>query len=252
MENKNSLSTLFLSTLSILKNTWLNLLIAIFFIISIILALILISTVTYYVLISKSIINLDAIYSFRLIWQVVAYIISFVIGVIAQFLILNSMLKPNLSFSDNLKSTKDYFSQFLYLNIIINILFFILTIPIYLSGFLFLMGNLVLAIIALLLGIILILLFVSYFVFSPFILIDNKLSFIEAIKKSIQITKNHLFNIIFNLVLLAFIIVIVNSFSVMIVSLPYIGLILSTVISVVLILFSFTYLMALYQNYKRI
>jgi len=250
MENKNSLSTLFSATLTILKNTWLNLLLAIFFIISIILALILLSTVIYYALVSKSIINLDAIYSFRLIWQVCIYIISFLISVAAQYLIINTMINPRLELKDNLKSIKNNFSQFLFLNIIIQILFFIITIPIYLSGFLFLFGNIILAIAALLLGIIIIVLFVSYFVFSPFFLIEEKLSFVEAIKKSITSSQNNIFNIIFNLILLAFIIVIINSFSVLIISVPFIGLILSTIISLILIMFSFTYLMALYQNYK--
>jgi hypothetical protein len=232
------------------KKSWLDLLLVIFFIFCLLLAFLLIAFFVYIALLYYGIVSFDIIFTYRLIWRIAVYIVTFIIAVIAQFLIVNALLNPQQKFIKNLRSIKQYFWHFLILTIIVNVLFVIFNIPIYVSVFLFVIDNLILGIISLIFGLIITILLTSYLVFSPFILVDNNTSWLEAIKKSFSLTENKLFRVIFNIIILALIILILNTISVLIAQLDIIGLILSTVIFVIMVFIAFIYLFAMYQKFK--
>ncbi len=233
-----------------LKKSWLDLLLVIFFIFCLLLAFLLIAFFTYIALLYYGVVSFNIIFTYRLIWKIAVYLITFIIAVIAQFLIVNTLLNPRQKFIENLKSIKQYFWRFLILTIIINILFVVFNIPIYVSIFLFAIDNLILGIISLIFGLIITILLSSYLIFSPFVLVDNNTGWLEAIKKSFSLTENKLFRVIFNVIILALIILILNTISVLIAQLDIIGLILSTVIFVIMVFVAFIYLFAMYQKFK--
>lgn len=241
---------LFSLSLKTFKDSWLNLILITFFIICLLLAFLLIAFFIYIALLYYGIVSYDIIFTYRLIWKIAVYLVTFIIAVITQFLFINSLLKPKMSFVNNLKEIKIYFWRFFFLTIIINVLFIIFNIPIYVAIFLFAINNLILGIICLIFGLIITLLLTSYIIFSPFILVEKKTSCLTAIKKSFAITEKNLFVVILNVIILAAIILILNTFSVLITQINTIGLIISTFIFLAMILISFIYLFALYQKLK--
>nr|MBD3359300.1 hypothetical protein [Candidatus Buchananbacteria bacterium] len=233
-----------------LKKSWLDLLLIIFFIFCLLLAFLLIAFFTYIALLYYGVVSFNIIFTYRLIWTIVTYLVTFIIAVIAQLLIINSLLKPRKKFIENLNSIKKYFWQFLILTIIINILFVIFNIPIYVSIFFFALDNLILGIISLIFGLIITILLTSYLIFSPFLLIDKNTSWFESIKKSFSLTEKKLFQVIFNVIILALIILILNTISVLVLQLDIIGLVLSTIIFIIMVFTAFIYLFAMYQKFK--
>lgn len=246
----NSLITVFTSASKNLKKNWSILLLSVFFIICIALAFFILENLVYYSLISLNVINITNVFLSRLIFNIVTTIISFIIAVIAQYLIINSLLKPDLNFYDNLKNIKPCFWSLFCLTLIINVTFLIVTLPIYAAVFLITLDKLVFAAISLIFGLALALLATSYFVFSPFILIEESKTCLNSIIKSYNLVTPKLPNVIFNIVLLALIIIILNGFGLLLAQIGLIGLVISSIIYLILILFAFNYLFALYQNYR--
>lgn len=251
-KNPLSLAQLFSKSFNIAKATYLNLILTIFFIISIVLAFLLLSMLVYYLLFQLNIVNAAQFFTFRLIWQIITYIITLSIAVTAQILIINFLLNPKLHFKANLKSIKPYFLNFFILSIIINILFFIATLPIYVGLTLFIFDFHVLGAISFVVGAILTLLLTSYLIFSSFFLIEYKLSALAALKSSYTLAKYNILNIIFKIIVLALIIIILNSLMIIFSPLQIFGTILSAFVFIIMILLSYTYLFAIYKDFKSL
>lgn len=245
-----SKTTLISLSVQSLKKSWLNLLLVTFFIFCLLLAFLLIAFFTYIALLYYGVVGFYAVFTYRLVWKIVVSVITFIIAVIAQFLIVNALLNPQIKFLNDLKAIKHYFWRFLALMIIINVLFVIFNIPIYVSVFLFAVNNLVLGMISLIFGLIITVLLTSYIIFSPFILVDKDTTCFEAIKNSFSITENNLFNVILNVIAVALIVLILNGLSVLVLNLDTIGLILSTVIFIIMVFTAFIYLFAMYKKFK--
>jgi len=246
MENKNLF--LFGKTFAILKKTWADLVLILFLIICLILGLFIVLSGTYYLLFSTGIVSTNIYYTFNLFWRIAGYALTFVIAVIAQILVINHLIKPNIDFKTNFSQIKEYFASFLCLSIILNILFFLFTLPIYVAVFLFIYNNYILGVIAFALGIFLTLALTSYVLAAPFLIIDNKLKCVESITKSFRLAHSKVSRIILNIIVLAVTIVILNGVSIVIVSIPGAGIVLATVISIFLIIFAFAYIYAIYQE----
>ncbi len=248
MENKNTF--LFGESFAILKKTWADLILILFLVICVILGLFIILSGIYYLLFASGLVSTNLFYTFRLFWTILTYILSFLIAVIAQILVITHLIKPGIDFKTNLSQVKENFVSFLGLSIILNIIFFLFTLPIYVAVFLFIYNNFVLGVIALALGFALTIALTAYMIAAPFLIIDKNLKVIESLTKSFQLTHKHIGRITINIIILAITIVILNSLSILIISIPGAGLVLSTVISIFLILFAFSYIYAIYQEIK--
>jgi hypothetical protein len=248
MENKNTF--LFAEAFNILKKTWADLILILFLVICVILGFFIILSGIYYLIFSTGLISLNNLYTFRLFWTLFTYILTFLIAVIAQILLITHLIKPGIDFKKNLIEVKENFVSFLGLSIILNILFFLFTLPIYVAVFLFIYNNLILGVISLGLGFALTLSLTAYMIAAPFLIIDKNMKWLEAIKQSFQLTHNKIGNIIINIIILAITVVILNSLSILIVVIPGAGIVLATIISIFLIIFAFSYIYAIYQKVK--
>jgi hypothetical protein len=196
------------------------------------------------------VINVTNVFLARLIVNIATTIISFIIAVMAQYLIINSLLNPNLKFSSNFKNIKKFFRNLFCLTLIINVIFLIVTLPIYVAVFLISLDKIAIAMIALIMGLILSLLTTCYLVFSPFLIIDEQQPCLKAIVISFNLSAKKIANLILNIIVLALIIIILNSLGLLLYKIQYAGLFISSLIYLLMIIFAFNYLFALYQNYK--
>ncbi len=248
----HSLFLNFSKCFQIIKKTWVNLILAIFFTLSLVLAISIISILIYYLLRHFNFVNENNFFTFRLIWNGLGYLIFMAVAAFAQILIINNLLNTQTDLKTTLKSVKIVFPSFFCLTIIINIIFFILTIPIYVAIFLFMFNNLILGVLSFILGIILILFAATYLIFSPFILIEKKKNCLAALKESFSLSKGKEAKILFKIIILALILVILNWITVILTPFYIIGAILSSIVFILMILFVFAYLLTIYQEIKKI
>jgi hypothetical protein len=248
-----SLAKFISKTWEIIKISWLNSLIVMLFILGLVIITIIVLALAWKILLVLNLIQLSYIWTFRMLWQFLTALILFIISVLAQFLLINSLLNPRIKLKKNLKSMKQVLWHFLCLTLILNLIFLLASLPLYISIFLLLLNNLVLGIISFIVGVVLILFLGSYLIFSPFILIEKKISFFEAIKKSFILAEGNFSNIFLKILILGLILLILNGLSLLVMLAPIIiRAILNGVIIVIMILTGFAYLFAIYQDFKSI
>jgi hypothetical protein len=258
LKKPQTLIQLLLDSLEFIKKNLASLVLTIFIITCLVLAAILFLFLIYYLFLFLGIVKVNFIYSYNLIWKTASSIVYFIIAIIAQILIINTLFQPKINFLNNLKSIKKHFWGFFCLTVILYILFLFFTLPVYVGIALLAFNNLILGLLSFFLGIILALLLVSYVIFSPFILIDQNIGCIQAIKKSIALTRNYLANIILKIIFLTIILSIINIISTYLVpfyslgKMYYIVGLVGIALVVVMILLAFAYLFAMYQNFKTL
>jgi len=245
-----SFSSLYFRIKEIVKTNWLSSLIIIAFIFIILAIIIIILTLLGFVLIKFNLVSQFAFSTSTIIWQAIIAVIFYLAAIFAQFLFINNLLNPGIKLKENLSSFKINFWNFLCLNIIINILFLLATMPIYIAAFLLSLNNLILGIICLLFGYVLILFLASYLFFSPFILIEKKTSCPESIKLSLNLVEGKFWSITSRILILSILLLLLNKLSLIVYNLPLIGSLLSLIILIILILLGFVCTFALYQDLK--
>ncbi|MDD5341682.1 MAG: hypothetical protein PHC97_04615 [Patescibacteria group bacterium] len=244
------LETQFLNSWQLLKSRFSNLILGIFFIIALIFAVSILEYGLFYLLVYLKLAAVSAL-AFNAGFRAVYYIFYLILGVIAQIVLINIFLNPELNFGQNLKTLKTFFWQMLILNVAVSLIFFIASSPLYANVLLLLLGNPVLFYASTILGYILILLAVSFLVFSPFVLMDKKLNWLDSIKKSFAIARINLTQTIFNLVILAIIFTALNLVSLLYLNILPWTLIINGLLVLFLIMFTFAYLFAMYKNFKQ-
>jgi len=248
-----SLAKFISKTWEIIKTSWLNSLVVMLFILGIIIITVIVLALIWKIFLVLNLIQLAYIWTFRMLWQFLTALILFIIAVLAQFLLINSLLNPQVKLKENLKSINQVFWPFLCLTLILNLIFLLASLPFYISIFLFLLNNLVLGVISFIVGVVLILFLGSYLIFSPFILIEKKLSFLEAIKKSFILAEGNFGNIFLKIIVLGLILLIFNGLSLLAMLAPIIiRAILNGFIIMIMILVGFAYLFALYHDFKSL
>ncbi|MCX6742972.1 MAG: hypothetical protein NT116_01930 [Candidatus Parcubacteria bacterium] len=246
----NIISKTISKTLNLIKSSWQQQLKIIFTVLVAIALLLIILTIIWQILIKINIITLANIITAQIIWQVISAIIFFLVAAAAQYLLINQLLNLNLKLKENLAGLKKYWAKFLCLTIIINLIFLLATLPLYVAVFLILLKSYVLGILTLIVGLATILFLAAYLVISPFLLIDKKLFCIESIKKSFKLIENNFWQILIKIVILSVILLILNLLSFILISLPYFGALLSGLILIIMIMLAFSYLAILYQDLK--
>lgn len=245
-------SQLFLRCLEIVKQSWLNLLLSFTFITVLLLAANVLLTVIYYFLIVWKFINADNLLITRMLWTLSTYLIYFLIAVIAQIIIIYTLINPKLKFRESLKSVKKHFLNFLFLSIIISVLLLIFSLPIYAAIVFFIANQAVLGFISLILGYVLILLLSSTIVFSVYIVIEEDEYPLNALRHTYSLSKDRMASLTFKIFILAVMVLILNNISGLLFKLPVIGTSLGYLFIVLIMLLVLTYPFALYQDLKRI
>ena len=247
-----SLVSLYINTWQIIKANWLNSLKILFFVVVLCLILFTLLVFLWGILVKFNINNIPDLVAVRLFWQLIAGLVYFLISALIQFLLLNLFLNPSLKFLENLKAFKKYFWQFCCLTIILNVIFFFFSVPLYVGFFFYSLDNIFLGIISIILGYLLIILYVSYLLFSPILLIEKNLTCLESMKSSILLASNHAFNIFWKILILAIILILLNIAALFVLNLPYLGLPLAIFILCFMVLLIFANVFALYQNFKAL
>lgn len=243
---------LLLKSLNLIKESWLNLFLSFIFISILILAANLMIYFIYYILVTLKFITADNVLVSRILWSVSTYVFYFLIAVIAQIVIIYSLLNPKNKFSESLKSVKKHFLNFLFLSIIISILLLVFSLPIYAAIIFFIGNQAFLGIISLILGYILILLLSSTIVFSTYIIIEKNEYPLNALKQTYHLSKGSIANLAFKIFILAIIVLILNNISSLLFQLPVIGAALGYLFVFLILLLVLTYPFALYQDLKRV
>jgi len=246
-----NIGDLFTKTWYILKIKFTGLILGIFIIISLIIAVISFAFATYQSALSINFLMTN-ILAFNIGVRIFFYIIYLILGVIAQIIIIDILLREQVRFKENMRSLIKHFWQMFILNIILNLLFLIATAPFSAAAIFFLMNNYILAYASLIAGLALTILAATLFLFSPFLLIDKNLKWLLALKESYDIAKKNLFYIAFDLLILAFVFLILNFFSILLMNLSIIYIVLGSALSIFLIMFSFSCLYAIYMKYSNI
>jgi hypothetical protein len=245
------LKTQFAPSWQILKTSFPNLILSMSFIISLILAFSMLSYGAFYLFVYLKVVNPQNVLFFNISVRLILYLGYLILGALAQILLLNNLLDSKLALGQNLHSIKSYLWQMLALNIIIGIIFFVISSPLYASVLFLAIGNIILAYISTIFGYALIIIVAALLLFSCFILIEKKLNWLNSIKESVKISKNNLMEIIVNLLILGVIFLILNTISILFFQLMFWLAIMGGIVIIFWILFSFAYVFAMYQNYKK-
>ncbi|MFA5188489.1 MAG: hypothetical protein WC460_03965 [Patescibacteria group bacterium] len=240
------------NTWEIIRKNWLNLLSIIIFITGLIIAILIILWVIWQLCIMLNLIQPSYFLTFNLGWTIISFVVFFLLTLLAQFLIINYLLNPLIKLRENIGAFFNLFWDWLCLNVILNLALLLFSLPLYVGLFLLLTGNTWLGIACLLFGAIIILFFSSYLIFSPFILLDKKLSWLESLKKSFLLASGFFRNILFKILILVLVLLILNSLSTVVLKLQYIGVIISAFILLLMIYLSFAYLFAIYLDLKKL
>jgi MFS family permease len=251
------LKTIFLgqllkNTWQIIKNTWKNLIKIILLTLLAIILTIIFFSLSWGAILSWQIINLSYLFYLRILLNILNFIVLFIIATLAQILVIQQLLLPEQKLKDAIKLAKKYFMPFLCLSIILNLLVVLFTLPIYVGFFLIILKSYILSAVSIVLGIALILFLAVYLIFSPFLLIDRNLSCFEAFKKSLNLAEGNFVNIFIKIFILVLMIVLLNLISIYLLAITYLGIILSAIIIILMIILSFSYLTAIYQNFKKL
>jgi hypothetical protein len=238
-------------TIELIKKTWLNLLMSLC-----VMALVIFITSFILYLLYYSVISFGFIYNslsnfvfFQICWAVLVFIIFYLIAVFAQVIIIKSLLDNN-NFQQILKSLPKYFLNYLCLSIIISLLLVIAGLPIYSALILFYLQNWVLGFLSLLLAYILIIVFSVLVVFSPLMLIEQNLYPLTALKNAYLLSKKFLIQIIWKIFLLSVILLILDILATLFYGMPFIGLLIWFIISLIISILFFAFPITLYKSLK--
>ncbi len=259
MEKQNTKSeSIFSPSIQLLRNTFAiikeasgNLLLNVFFIICLTFILFFFFGAIFYLGMNFNIIQNNYLFTFRFAWQAFFYIATFILGVMAQILIIKSLFDTKAKFITILSSLKVYFANFLCLSILINLIFLVCSLPLYAGILLLALNNLILGVTSIILAIALNIIVSVCLLFSSYILIEKNQSCISAIKESYKLASKNFWQIIVRLFFLCVgLIIIFNIFTLISFWLPNIGAALSILLLIPVILFVFAYLFILYRNLK--
>ncbi|OGY41275.1 MAG: hypothetical protein A2Y67_00520 [Candidatus Buchananbacteria bacterium RBG_13_39_9] len=244
-----TLAESFLETFKLLKATWLTLVVFSFLIICLFFVSLLLLTALnlVYIALAKTI----PPYTFNLIYTVIVYILYFLLSTLAQILLINALFRPSLNFKENIATVKKFFKNYLFLSIFTSFIIFLCFLPFYTALFFFLLNNYILGFLSLIINFALIVLAASYFIFSPYILIDKNYSWHLSVKKSWLLAKNNLLNITLKIFVFVLILVILDSLSTLLLYLPYAGPVFAMIIFMIMVLFFFAYPFVIYSDYKQ-
>jgi hypothetical protein len=243
------LVTLFKKSWRNLKPSFPYLILSIFFIIILVFALFTLEYGFFILLVYLKIASKQVLI-FNASIKILVYLAYLALSVVAQIIILNNFFDSSLRLGQNLRTLKTHFWQMLLLNIAISIIFVVVSSPLYASVLFFLLNNPLLAYFSTIIGYFLIIVAACFLLFSPFVLMDQKISWLESIKKSYKIAKNNMLEILINLLILAILVAILNFVSILLINLMFWYAILGSILVIFLIMFSFSYLYSMYQIYK--
>jgi hypothetical protein len=202
----------------------------------------------YYLIISRA--ALTSALAIRFTFNIFNYFLILILASVVQIVTLKVFFDPILKISNLITSVKSYFWRFLGLSLIINILLFLFSLPVYVAIFLFASQNYILSLIALLVGILLLLLFTSYVMFSPFILIEKRGKIYQAIKESMNLAADNIWDVLAKLIILIVILLLLNYLAAFFIALPIVGPIIELGAILILFIFFIIYLYTIYQNLK--
>lgn len=202
----------------------------------------------YYMLITRT--STETILAVRFGFLLINYLLVLVLASVVQIVTLKIFFDPQLKISSMISNVKSYFWRFLGLSIIINILFFLFSLPIYVAIFLFAIQNYLLSLIAMLVGILLLLLFTGYIMFSPFVLIEKQSKIYGSIKESVNMASLNIWSIFVKLIILIGIMVGLNYVASLFITLPYIGQFIEIAGIFIFFIMFIIYLFTIYQSLK--
>ncbi|MCX6740099.1 MAG: hypothetical protein NTZ49_02625 [Candidatus Parcubacteria bacterium] len=202
----------------------------------------------YYFIMSKS--SLSTFLAVRFTFLVINYLLVLILSSIVQIIVIKVFFEPELKLANLVGHVKDYFWKFLGLSIVINILFLLFCLPIYAALLLFAIENFILAIVSLITGILLILFFTAYVMFSPFILIEKKEKVYHALKQSMDMASGNLWGILSKLLILIVILIALNYIATLFINIPWVGQVFELAGIFLLFLVTFIYVFTLYENIK--
>lgn len=202
----------------------------------------------YYLLINRTMVS--SVLAVRFTFLIINYLLVLILASVVQIVTLKIFFDPQLKVSNLISHVKTYFWRFLGLSIIINILFFLFSLPIYVAIFLFAIQNYLLSLIALIVGILLLLLFTSYIMFSPFILIEKQRKVYHSIKESMDLASTNIWGIFIKLISLIVIMIVLNYLATFLVAIPFFGQIIELIAIFLFFIIFIIYLYTIYQNLK--
>lgn len=233
-----------------LKEKFIDLVLNIFIIISVIIATVTLYYALFHLALTINFIT-NNIFFFNLGVRFFFYIIYIVLGVFAQILLINIFLKNHSTFKENLLIFTKNFWQMFMLNIILSLLFLAAAVPFPTAAIFFILNDSILAYISLAAAFILTILVAAFFIFSPFLLIDKKLNWLQALKESVRLAKKNMAGILIDLLLVAIIFIMLNFFSAFLLNLSLLYIMLGSILSIFMIMFCFSCLFVMYQKYKQ-
>lgn len=236
-----------------LKKTWASMLLSIFVIACTAMIIVCVTALIYYFPLLLGWFNIDGsnILLFRYIWNLVTSLLLFFVGVGAQILMVFTLFNPSSTFKAKILSVKENFWSFLWLTLATYLLAIICSSPIYVSVLFFVVNEIVLAMISLILGLTLLLSLTVYIIFSQFIIIEKKQSWVSAIKQSFKIAEKNLFNVVFNVILIVLFCMAWANLAYTLEFIPVFGVVLSFFALIFLALILFTYLFSMYKEFKN-
>jgi hypothetical protein len=202
----------------------------------------------YYLIINQT--SMTTVLAVRYTFKIINYLLVIILASIVQIITLKTFFEPQLKISKLISHVKTYFWRFLGLSIVLNILLFLFSLPIYVAIFLFFLQNYLFSLIAFLIGIILLLLFTSYFMFSPFILIEKQTKVYQAIKESIDLASTNIWSVFSKIIALIVAIIALNLLASLFITIPYIGQIIELLAIFVFFIIFIIYMYTIYQNLK--
>jgi hypothetical protein len=202
----------------------------------------------YYTLITRT--DNSTILAVRFTFLMINYLLVLILASVVQIVTLKIFFDPQLKISSMITNVKSYFWRFLGLSIILNILFFLFSLPVYVAIFLFAIQNYILSMIAMLVGILLLLLFTSYIMFSPFVLIEKKSKIYHSIKESMDMASLNIWGIFVKLIILIALMVGLNYLASLFTTIPYVGQVIEIGAMFLFFILFIIYLFTIYQNLK--
>jgi len=202
----------------------------------------------YYLIISKT--SFNTILAVRFTFLMFRYLVILILASIVQIATLKVFFDPQVTISNLFTGVKTHFWRFLGLSIIINILFFLFSLPIYVAIFLFAIQNYIFSLIALLIGILLMLLFAGYIIFSPFIMIEKQKKIYNSIRESMNMASDNIWGILAKIVILIAAMVALNYIFSLFITIPFVGQIIELAAIFVFYIIFIIYIYTIYQNLK--
>jgi len=202
----------------------------------------------YYLVISQT--SISTVLAVRFIFLTANYLLVLILASVVQIATIKVFFEPQFKLRGAIASVKTFFWKFLGLSIVLNILFFLFSLPIYTAIFFFSIQDYILSLIALFVGIILLLLFTSYIMFSPFILIEKQSNIHQALKESADLAASNIWGIFLKLIILIVSLVAFNYVISLFITTPLIGGTIEIGAIFLFFVIFIIYLYTIYQNLK--